>query len=507
MTELETIRSMSRVEALRFYDEALRSGDIEVLRWLGRNDRFFLLGCLMMRQDVLEKDWCYDRCREVEASPDGQLDLWSRFHYKSTIITLAGSVQEILCDPELTIGILSYTKPVAHKFVDQIRRALEMPELTRLYPDILWEKPPRLNWSTQGGLIVKRRSNPKEPTVSGSGLVDGQPIGMHFRLRIYDDVVVPASVTTPEQIVKTTEAWELSLALGTEDGGRQWYAGTRYHPDDTYSAIISRGALKERRRLCVDDAGRPLMMAREALDALRRDMGPRTWSAQMLQDPVADGVRDFREEWLVFHSLEVAIDYQKLARCILIDSAHAKKRDSDLTTMLVMGRAADGAWYLLDGVHDRLNLGERTRALFALVRAWWPLKGVFWEQQGAMSDVEHVEGEMGRELFHFKITALHHSLPKADRIRRMVPGFEEGRYILPRAMLKRCANGQTSDLVKVFLDQYRNYPVVRYDDFIDCLADTTDPEVLAAVPPPKEMSSKVGRERERAGMERRIGFK
>ena len=276
--EIEAIRAMAREEALEFYRELLDGGDVEAIRWLGRNDRFFLLGCLMMRGDVLEKDWCYERCREVEASPDGWLDLWSRFHYKSTIITLAGAVQEILRDPETTIGILSYSKPVAHKFVDQIRRSLEMPELTRLYPDVLWDKPPRLNWSTQGGLIVKRRSNPKEPTVSGSGLVDGQPIGMHYRLRIYDDVVVPASVTTPEQIVKTTEAWELSLALGTEDGGREWYAGTRYHPDDTYSEILSRGALKERRRLCVDADGEPMMMTREALESLRTKMGASAWT-------------------------------------------------------------------------------------------------------------------------------------------------------------------------------------------------------------------------------------
>ena len=242
MKELETIRAMSRADALAFYGDVMASGDIEAIRWLGRNDRFFLLGCLMMREDVLTKDWCYARCREVEASPDGWLDLWSRFHYKSTIITLAGTVQEVLRDPETTIGILSYNRPIAGKFVDQIRRTLEMPELVRLYPDILYDRPPRMNWSAQNGLVVKRRSNPKEPTVSGSGLVDGQPTGMHYRLRIYDDVVTRESVTTSEQIAKTTQAWELSLALGTEDGGREWYAGTRYHPNDTYSEILRRGA-------------------------------------------------------------------------------------------------------------------------------------------------------------------------------------------------------------------------------------------------------------------------
>ncbi len=508
MTELETIRAMSRVDALRLYDEALRSGDADVLRWLGRNDRFFLLGCLMMRPDVLEKDWCYARCREVEASPDGWLDLWSRFHYKSTIITLAGTVQEILRNPDVTIGILSYNKPVAHKFVDQIRRALETPELARLYPDILWDKPPRLNWSTQGGLIVKRRSNPKEPTVSGSGLVDGQPIGMHYVLRIYDDVVVPASVSTPEQIVKTTEAWELSLALGTEDGGRSWYAGTRYHPDDTYSAILSRGTLKERRRLCVDDDGNPTMMTKAALDNLRRDMGPGTWAAQMLQNPVAAGVRMFKDEWLLFYSLEVPLDYAKMTRCIIIDSANAKKKDSDFTTMLVMGRAADGCWYLLDGVYDRLDLAQRTRALFGLVRGWWPLKNVWWEQQGAMSDVAHVRLEMNREMFHFQITELHHSVPKQDRIGRLVPEFEQGKIILPRALLKRRVDGTTVDLVKVFRDQYGAYPIVRHDDFIDCLADVKDEAVMAAMRPPKgNGQASGGGNANTASMERRTGFR
>ena len=482
--ELAAIRSMAREEALAFYDAVLASGDLEAARWLGRNDRFFLLGCLMGRPDVLGKDWCYERCREVEAEPDGRLDLWSRFHYKSTIITLAGSVQEILRDPETTIGILSYTKPVAHRFVDQIRRALESEWLRRLYPDVLWDKPPRQNWSTQGGLIVKRKGNPKEPTVSGSGLVDGQPVGMHYRLRIYDDVVTPASVTTPEQIARTTEAWELSLALGTEDGGRQWYAGTRYHPDDTYSAILARGALEERRRLCVDAEGRPLMMTAEALERLRRDMGPATWAAQMLQNPVAGGVRDFRDEWLLFYSEEAPLETRGMAKCILVDSAHAKRKDSDYTVMLVAGRTADGTWYVLDGVYDRLNLAERTRALFSLARAWWPFKCAFWEQQGAMSDVEHVRGEMNRELFHFPVAELRHGLPKADRIRRLVPEFEQGRIVWPARMVRKRADGGAVDVTAAFREQYSKYPVVRHDDILDCLADVKDEAVEAAVRPP-----------------------
>ena len=475
------IRSLGRLEALRLYGAVLERGDASEIRWLGRNDRFFLLGCLMMRQDVLEKDWCYERCREVEADPDGWLDLWSRFHYKSTIITLAGSVQEILRDPEMTVGLMSYTKPIAHKFVDQIRRSLEAPELVRLYPDILWDRPPRQGWSTQGGLTVKRRGNPKEPTLMGSGLVDGQPISMHYRLRIYDDVVVRSSVTTPEQLAKTTEMWELSLALGTEDGGREWYAGTRYHPDDTYSAILRRGLIRERRRLCEDADGRPTMMTPEHLERLRASMGANTYAAQMLQNPVAAGVRVFRDEWLCRYSKPPARESMNVY--IFVDGAKSKGDGADRTCMWVVGYATDGNNYILDGVRDRLNLTEKTRWIFRLHRKWRP-NAVIWEQQGPMSDVEHVLDVQERDSYRFRITPISRGPKdsKRARIESLQANFEEGRIWLPWTLRQQCSDGSVRDIMEEFVEEeYRFYPIVRHDDALDCLADINDHDVKAVV--------------------------
>ncbi|WP_282456912.1 hypothetical protein, partial [Mycoplasmopsis arginini] len=122
---------------------------------------------MLGRVDALHP-WLYARCREVEKDPDNYLDLWAREHYKSSIITFAGTIQEIIRDPEITIGIFSHTKGVALKFWQQIKQELESNQLlVRAFPEIFYANPTKDSprWSDQKGLCVKRKTNPKEATI------------------------------------------------------------------------------------------------------------------------------------------------------------------------------------------------------------------------------------------------------------------------------------------------------------------------------------------------------
>jgi hypothetical protein len=150
---------------------------IDHLRWLARNDLFFLLVHLLNAK-FLEHQWYFDRCAEVQESPDNHLDFWSRGGGKSTIITYGKTIQDILINPEVTFGIFSHTRPIAKQFLRQIKSEFEKNELLcQLFPEILYEQPKleAPKWAEDDGLIVKRKGNPKESTVEAWGLTDGQP--------------------------------------------------------------------------------------------------------------------------------------------------------------------------------------------------------------------------------------------------------------------------------------------------------------------------------------------
>ena len=109
--------------------------------YLACNDRYYLLIKLLGRVDMQHR-WLCDRCREVEENPYGYLDLWARAHGKSSIITTAGIIQEIIRDPEVTIAIFSATKPLSQEFLAQIKNEFETNEdLKRIFADVLYENP------------------------------------------------------------------------------------------------------------------------------------------------------------------------------------------------------------------------------------------------------------------------------------------------------------------------------------------------------------------------------
>ena len=66
-------------------------------------DRYFLMTEVLHRRDA-QHPWIYDRCRMVEKETDDCLDLWARGHFKSSIITNAGTFPEIIKNREKTWG-------------------------------------------------------------------------------------------------------------------------------------------------------------------------------------------------------------------------------------------------------------------------------------------------------------------------------------------------------------------------------------------------------------------
>jgi len=412
----------------------------EAVRALARGDRFYLLVKVLHRTDCLHP-WIYARCREVEANPDGHLDIWAREHYKSTVITFGGSIQEIINDPEITIAIFSHSKGIAKSFVRQIQLEFESNEdLHRLFPEIFYEKPQEHSplWSLDAGIVVKRQSNPKEATVEAHGLVDGMPTSRHFKLRIYNDVVTDKSVNTPEQIEKTTRAWSLSDNLGMI-GGRVWYEGTRYNFADTYQTIMDRGAAIPRIYPATHNGladGRPVLFspkvwAKKKIDQLEADI-----ACQMLCNPLAGTQRFFDPDNLQRWEVRPAV----LMAYLTCDPARSKKKDSDNTAMAVQGVDIHGRKFLLDGFDHKMDLAERWSNLRDLRNKWTRMPGIVglkvgYETYGAQADMDYIEERMRIENCRFEIEEL--TWPnegqgsKNDRVQRLGPDLKAHAYFLP----------------------------------------------------------------------------
>lgn len=484
--------------------------------WLGRNDRFYLLTRLLHRFDAVHP-WLYARCREVEANPDGYLDLWAREHYKSTIITFAGIIQEVVRDPEITIGIFSHTKPVARKFMLQIKLELETNrDLQAIYPDIFHADPKNDadKWSEEKGLTVKRKSNPKEATIEAHGLVDGQPTGAHFTLRVYDDVVTRESVSTPDQIKKTTEAWELSDNLGARgaDGKlRAWHVGTRYSFADTYHDIIDKKALQVRLYPATDNGlpnGKPVFLTDEAWADKKLKQGPATIACQQLMNPAAGNEAMFKKDWLTFIEIRPAT----MNVYIMCDPAGSKKKGSDNTAIAVIGVDAGQNRYLLDGYCHKMSLSERWTAMSGLRKVWAAQPGVQmvkvgYEKYGIQSDLEYFEEKMLATKDAFEIIELNWvntgSQSKIDRIQRLQPDFQAKKFYLAAVTDGETANqrrikeqgqgfrifapvkrrdheGNLYSLNKRLLDEFLVYPFAPHDDMLDVCSRLYDME---PVPP------------------------
>ena len=149
--------------------------------------------------------------------------------------------------------------------------------------------------------------------------------------------------------------------------------------------------------------------------------------------------------------------------------------------MAVIGLGGDKNYYLLEAIWDRLNLKERTNALFYLHKKWKP-RGTGYETYGMQADIEHIKHVQEDDNYRFEVTPLGGRLGNLDRIRRLIPIFAEGRFYLPQSMHKTLTDGSSVDLVEQFITQeYEPFPV-GHADLFDIMSRIMDEDMQTMWP-------------------------
>lgn len=515
----------TRKQAWEFYHDIIRDADKAgpeqrklVTEKIGRHDIYFLATWLLDRHDDFtfgpeyRQDKIFELCRMVQLDPNFHMDLWARFHYKTSIITQLMTVQDILNDPEMTIAIFSFNNVAAKGPYLVVKRYLEYLGSMNMYVNdtkdsttgaiikgVLYKDTNEsLKWTEDEGLIVKREGNPREATLNSFGLIDSLPTGSHFKLRIYDDVVTQEEVTNIEMIRKVIRKWELSCALIDPlpvkhygYGNIARYVGTRYDLNDPYVTIEDRGVPVRKIPATHNgkkprDGGVPILLTVEELDDFAFKMGEFVENSQMYLDPSLDAAIGFDPAWLQYYQNKTGRWWLEFNRYILCDPASEKKKTSDYTVILVIGIGADNNYYLIDGVRDRLNLTERTDKLIAFHRMYRPEK-VGYEKYGKDSDIEHIEYVQNEQNYRFKITPLGGKTKKNDRIGKLSPIFQHGRFILPPFLFFIDYQKKQQDLIIQFVHgEYVKFPflVGGHDDIFDCMARIIDKDMKVIAPEP-----------------------
>lgn len=463
----------------------LRSvSDIYEARELFRTDLYLMLACLCNRKDMYQKG-CLDRAREVQAAPDGYIDLWARDHYKSTIITFGLTIFDILRShgdeahtAEKTIAIFSFTAPIAKAFLEQIKREFETNEpLKFLYSDIFWSNPSQeaQKWSVDRGIIVKRQGNPKEATIEAWGVVEGQPTSKHFDVCVYDDMLSPDQALTRYSMFKATRAWEMSLNL-TNRNGVVRYVGTRQHLDDTYSTIIDRQAATPRiyNPFLNQKDGEGWLKTPGELRKIRREQGSITWASQYLQKPLSESALTLNIDLLVTHKIT---NFSKMNIYTVGDPSSGKKKTqgrnkNDFTAILTVGIDASANVILIDGIRDRLNPSQRYEAVREQKMKYRP-KRIFYEDTGLCADIFHFKEYMNEEGNYFAniIEPLTPVGAKETRIMKLEPFFAASRILIPESLPRYTVTKQWYDLVAILKnEEIAKFPFAPHDDLLDCLA-------------------------------------
>lgn len=375
-------------------------------------DLWFILYFVMKIKEA-HNPFVIQACHDVQKGQrSNTLEVYARGHWKSTIITIAETIQDLMKDPNDTICILSYNRSLAQKFLKTIANIFEQSEfLKKLFPYILHQDPSKeaFRWSEEAGLFLKRPGFAKEGSVEAWGLIDGMPTGAHFKKLVYDDVETERNVTTPEMRTDIIEKFELSKSIGT-DGGRRRVIGTFYHHDsllcylrDLKDPVTGENIFHTRIKPATDNGeanGKPVLFSDARFSEVRAG-DPYVFACQYLCNPTPMSEQKLNPDFLI--EVEPSKIPKNILKFMAIDPAGLdkdKNRKSDAWAILTFGvvphRDDNGASdiYILDFFIGPLNEENAPSKIVDMYLKGGQIRKVGVEKVGASTAEIHVRNAL-----------------------------------------------------------------------------------------------------------------
>lgn len=389
-----------------------------------------------------------------------KLIMLPRGHLKSSNITIGLTLWLLCHNPKLRILIDNEVAKNARLFLADIKQHITSGRVKEIMrrPDGTYPLEPQ--YDVAGGWTdstIRLKDNcTKEPTIMTSG-VDTAITGMHFDAIIMDDLVSPENTTTPEQMQKTLEHYQMAYSL-LDPGGLLIVVGTRYHMDDLYSRLLKDDSFQKLVRPAISPDGEilyPKKFSKERLEALKHAQGSNFYSQYMLTPIGGKDVIFKREDIKTFN--DKSYIPSNVNTFITCDLAISQKENADYTVLLVSQIDENGHIYIPAMVRGRFTPQETTDHLFNLVDTWKPLKVGIESVAFQKAMIYFMRDEMHRRGKFFNIEELKADRDKKRRAMALSPFVENGAF-------------HVHEDLQVLIDEMVTFPHAKHDDCVDAAA-------------------------------------
>lgn len=196
---------------------------------------------------------------------------------------------------------------------------------------------------------------------------------------------------------------------------------------------------------------------KKALDEIEATLGPYLYSGNYYNNPVADDLIEFKEQWFRTFDFEQVKEKLKTAKCIIsVDPATKNKEANDPTGIIISKVDLDGIVYILEARAKRLLPNELLEEIFSLVEIYSPDVVTFEVVSAEILWEDLFLQEMNRRGVRF-------------RFEKHEPGTKETKPAKIRKLIPYYARGQIYHApgLTELERQLREFPRNGHDDLMD----------------------------------------